>query len=173
VRGPWNRLRSMGTAGTRCPARDNRRERAVLVRLEERSSRSWRVPNPPGMTSRSIGGALAKSKCGKTRNPPVACTVSANRATVNTLNGADASDRRDSTPGTRRVRENTSNGPAKSSTSTPSKMKIAVFNLFILHSCQQAAASPRASRSTRERLQLRRRMQDTMPATRRARQRSR
>ena len=40
---------------------------------------------------------------------------------------------RDWTPGTRRVRENTSNGPAKSSTSTPSKMKITAFSMFILH----------------------------------------
>src|SRR5262245_26342420 len=45
-------------------------------------------------------------------------------ATVKTSNGADVSERRDAAPGSSRVRENTSNGAAKSSTSTPSKIRM-------------------------------------------------
>src|SRR5882672_10683599 len=46
------------------------------------------------------------------------------RATVKVRNGALSSVRRESAPATVRVRENTSNGPAKSSTSTSSKIRI-------------------------------------------------
>src|SRR4051794_33673088 len=46
------------------------------------------------------------------------------RATVKVWNGALSSVRRESAPGTVRVRENTSNGPAKSSTSTSSKIRM-------------------------------------------------
>src|SRR5258707_11322887 len=46
------------------------------------------------------------------------------RPTVNTSNGALSSVRRESAPGTSRVREKTSNGPAKSSTSTSSKIRM-------------------------------------------------
>ena len=74
-------------------------------------------------------GASAKPWCGRTRRPPVAEISSPVRATVKTWNGADSSVRRESAPGVRRVRENTSNGPAKSSTSTPSKIRIPTFHL--------------------------------------------
>src|SRR5437879_12082989 len=74
-------------------------------------------------------------------------------ATVNTKNGALSSERRDSSPGTNRVREKTSNGPAKSSTSTWSKSRMPTFSLSIARppprcSPLTAAPCPRA-RSTR------------------------
>src|SRR5947208_5874385 len=54
----------------------------------------------------------------------MAVTTSCVRATVNVSNGALSSLRRESEPATRRVREKTSNGPAKSSTSTSSKIRM-------------------------------------------------
>lgn len=51
---------------------------------------------------------------------PVAVTGCAVLPTVNTSKGDVSSDRRDSMPAVMRVREKTSNGPAKSSTSTSS-----------------------------------------------------
>src|SRR5437867_11861138 len=54
----------------------------------------------------------------------MAVTTSCVRATVNVSNGARSSLRRESEPATRRVREKTSNGPAKSSTSTSSKTRM-------------------------------------------------
>src|SRR5439155_195583 len=63
----------------------------------------------------------------------MAVTTSCVRATVNVSNGALSSLRRESEPATRRVRENTSNGPAKSSTSTSSKIKMpTVLRLSLL-----------------------------------------
>src|SRR3989442_9619907 len=50
---------------------------------------------------------------------------------VKTSNGALSSLRRESAPGTSRVRENTSNGPAKSSTSTSSKIKMPTVCFFV------------------------------------------
>ena len=54
----------------------------------------------------------------------VAAMGSSFLATVKTRKGAVASDLRDSMPGTSLVREKTSKGPAKSSTSTPSNNRI-------------------------------------------------
>src|SRR5471032_396325 len=54
----------------------------------------------------------------------MAVTTSRLRATVNVSNGALSSLRRESAPATVRERENTSNGPAKSSTSTSSKIRM-------------------------------------------------
>jgi hypothetical protein len=88
------------------------------------------VPRPPGTTKKSIFGEEAKLKLGITSSPPVAITVSDVPATVKTLKGALSSDRRDTAPGVKRVREKTSNGPAKSKTSTFSKMSIPTFNFF-------------------------------------------
>src|SRR6266571_3807743 len=63
----------------------------------------------------------------------MAVTTSRVRATVNVSNGALSSLRRESEPATRRVRENTSNGPAKSSTSTSSKIRMpTVLRLSLL-----------------------------------------
>src|SRR3954470_8789271 len=53
----------------------------------------------------------------------MAVRVSAERATVKVSNGALSSVRRESAPATVLALENTSNGPAKSRTSTSSKMK--------------------------------------------------
>src|SRR5947208_12880284 len=50
-------------------------------------------------------------------------------ATVKTWKGALSSERRDSGPGTSRVREKTSKGPAKSRISTSSKIRIPTFHL--------------------------------------------
>src|SRR5436305_14240704 len=74
-----------------------------------------------------MAGASAKPQRGTTVRAPVAVTASRVFATVKTLNGALASERRDSTPGTRRVREKTSKGPAKSRTSTSSKIRMPVL----------------------------------------------
>jgi hypothetical protein len=52
-------------------------------------------------------------------------------ATVKTRKGAVSSDRRDSTPGVSLVREKTSKGPAKSSTSTASNNRIATLYFSI------------------------------------------
>jgi hypothetical protein len=58
-------------------------------------------------------------------------TGRAERATVKTSNGAESSVRRESGPATSRVRENTSKGPAKSRTSTPSKIRIPTFDFVM------------------------------------------
>src|SRR6266566_5513883 len=105
---------------------------AATRRIQARVSSSWiraRVPKPPGTTSRSMGGASPNAKCGSTRSPPVVTTGAVDLATVKTRKGALSSLRRASGPGSSRVREKTSNGPAKSSTSTLSKIKIPTFHL--------------------------------------------
>jgi hypothetical protein len=71
-------------------------------------------------------------------------------ATVNTANGAESSVRRESEPGVSRVREKTSNGPAKSSTSTPSKIRMPTFHRSMAISSRLGiAASPMPARDTR------------------------
>ena len=70
---------------------------------------------------RRIGPGIAAARHA---SPPIAVIVSRLRATVKVSNGALSSVRRESAPATVRVRENTSNGPAKSSTSTSSKMRM-------------------------------------------------
>src|SRR5215218_1950150 len=100
---------------------------AAVARIQSRvasSSSRGRVPKPPGTTRRSIRVPSAKPNWGVTTRPPVAVMGSRFFATVKTRKGALSSDRRDSTPGVRRVRENTSKGPAKSSTSTLSKRRM-------------------------------------------------
>src|SRR5262249_36284479 len=87
--------------------------------------------NPPGTTRMFVSVAVAKSECGSTRKPPVVSTGPGRAATVKTSKGALSSERRDSTPGVRRVRENTSKGPAKSRTSTPSKRRMPTRTLSI------------------------------------------
>ena len=82
-------------------------------------------------SSPSIGGASAHEKCGITFSPPIAVTASRERATVNVSNGALSSLRRESGPGTVLVLENTSNGPAKSSTSTSSKIRMPTVSFMI------------------------------------------
>ncbi len=69
-------------------------------------------------------GASANPCCGTTRKPPVATTGAVVFATVNGRNGAPSSVRSASRRGSTRVREKTSNGPAKSSTSTWSKIRM-------------------------------------------------
>lgn len=81
-------------------------------------------PTQPGITNRSIAGAVSNVYCGTTCSPPVAVIIPAVSATVKTENGACSSLRREARPGSSRVRENTSKGPAKSSTSTCSNRKM-------------------------------------------------
>ncbi len=81
-------------------------------------------------------------------------TVSFVRATVKTWNGALSSERREAAPGSSRVRENTSKGPAKSSTSTPSKIRMPTFHLsmavsFAALTLAQAPPSVKARREAR------------------------
>lgn len=71
-----------------------------------------------------MSGALLQPYAGRSLRPPMAVIASRVDATVNTLNGALSSERRDIAPGTGRAREKTSNGPAKSRTSTSLKTKI-------------------------------------------------
>jgi hypothetical protein len=92
----------------RCPSRRPDKSSASA------SSRRARVPHPPGRTSQSTRGAPAKAWSGSTVKPPVAIPADRDRPTVKTLKGAMSSERRDSGLGPSRVRENTSNGPAKS-----------------------------------------------------------
>jgi len=66
-----------------------------------------------------------------TRRPPVVRIGAAVLATVKTWNGALSSERRDSGPGTSRVREKTSKGPAKSRISTSSKIRMPAFHFSI------------------------------------------
>src|SRR3989449_98399 len=63
-----------------------------------------------------------------TRRPPVVRIGAAVLATVKTWNGALSSARRDSGPGTSRVREKTSKGPVKSRISTSSKIRMPAFH---------------------------------------------
>src|SRR5262245_18743559 len=100
---------------------------AAALRIQPRVSTSWRrgrVPKRPGTTRRSMAGASAKLWVGTTTSAPVAVIGSRVLTTVKTWKGALSSDLRASAPGIRRVRENTSNGPAKSNTSTPSKIRM-------------------------------------------------
>lgn len=78
-----------------------------------------------------MAGQSAKPYSGVTRSPPVARMGSFDSATVKTWKGALSVERRDSMPGVSRVREKTSNGPAKSSTSTSSKTRMAVESTSI------------------------------------------
>ncbi len=80
-----------------------------------------RVPHPPGTTSTSSGGQLAKSQSGSTRIPPVQVTGASVSATSFTSNGHGSARSRGSF---NRVTLNTSNGPPKSSTSTSGKIRM-------------------------------------------------
>src|SRR5258708_10318648 len=98
-------------------------------RLE--SSRSRRVPQPPGITSKSIVGQLAMAWIGVVGNPPTVTTVLRLCATVKTLKAAPSSERLESSPGLRRAREKNPNRPAKppnsNTSNTPQPTTTAPF----------------------------------------------
>ena len=88
-----------------------------------------------------MGGAASKQKCGTILRPPVAVMGLSDLETVKTHRGALISERRASIPGVSRVREKTSNGPAKSRSSTMSKIRIPTFTFRIAYCPRMRTAS--------------------------------
>ena len=95
--------------------------RAPIQSSTELSFTRARVPWPPGMIKRSIGGASANVCLGTTVSPLRARIGSGLSATVKTSKAPGAICR----PAT----EKTSNGPQKSRTSTSGKMKMATLRV--------------------------------------------
>ena len=138
-------IRSSRAAAHRCTPTSPATARGGLTDPCRASARRQerRVPKPPGTTRMSIGGASAQEYMRDHFQAADRRDGVRLRATVKVSNGALSSLRRESAPGTRRVRENTSNGPAKSSTSTSSNRgsrRSAASQLFCY--CRLRAAVP-------------------------------